>query len=646
MDQKNNNQILPEKPIEGKIFSQETVRTAARNGIFINTLNIITAPAQTFLKPIKRHYHHRYRKKFPRHHKKIFIFDAALILVIVFLGAIASYYFFLKPTFHPLAVSLSAPADKIIIGTEYAWNLRVKNAAKKPLHSISVTLVFPASFTVTAPTNANAKNNDTATPQARERIWQIDALRAKEEMTFDIKGIIWAKTEETIKIIARTEGQTDAQEHFSETTVFNARATAPALLTTLALPESALSGESFPITIAYANQSASPLRNPTFRFELPSFFKLSNKPSSWRGQSIILPTLMPGERGSLELNGAFTADARSPRVSISLHTDIEINGVSISQEDLLPSMAIIPTGVKASITSVEKNGSAGGLLHLNIALDHTGSETFKDVSICVPLDARLIDITTVKGPGALNGGAYCFTPTEIAELTEIKNGFHGEWPLTFSLLKSDSPNLTDTPPSNKNTVLALSPLVVLTARNAPPVKLSLTGHELRVPLATILTLQTMGRYFTNEGDQLGRGPLPPQVGKITRYWIVWSLHSSANAIKNITLRAVLPPSVQWSGKSIVNKGKNMTYNALARETRWTNELLEPTADGCACAEGGFEVSITPLAKDAGAIQTLIKNFSVFAEDEWTGTIISANAPEITTELKDDPLAVGKGKVAP
>ncbi|KKU14158.1 MAG: hypothetical protein UX20_C0005G0006 [Candidatus Magasanikbacteria bacterium GW2011_GWC2_45_8] len=639
MSHEQNNQLPEEKSLEGEIISKETTTQAAQKGVFINTLNIITAPAQSILKPLKHHYHHRYHKRFPRHHKKIFFFDLALITVIILLGAFASYYLLLKPTFRPLDISIASTDQKIIIGTEHAWELRISNTTKKTLRNITTTLTFPSSFKIVASTGENSSSSEAHAPATR--VWKLDPLSGKENLSLDVRGILFSPVGETVKIIARTEGITDSKEPFSETDVLELRATNPALLTTVDFPKSILAGESFPFSVSYTNASGAMLEHSIIRFEVPSSFVLNNKPSSWQNGSIALPTLAPGAHGSIELNGSLTADSRANRLSIGIQTSAELNGRRVTQEDLLPSLSVTPTGINVSLKNVESNGTPGKPLRLLVSLDHMGSETFQTVSVCVPMENQNIELHSIKGDGKLEDNQYCFTPATQTKLKEIKNGFHGEWPITFSLKPVFNQQNTQT---NKNAVLAFTPKISLIAPHTPPVKLSLNGPELRVPITTTLTLQTMGRYFTNEGDQLGRGPLPPQAGKTTKYWIAWAINSSLNPIKNLVVRATLPSSIQWTGKSTVTKGKSITYDPATREVRWTNELLEPTAETCACAEGGFEISLTPSEGDIGTATLLIKNLSADGIDAWTEVPLHALSPDITSELPDDPMAEGKGRV--
>lgn len=640
MEQQSNNQ-LPKEPVEGEIVPKDMFSQASEKGVFINTLNVITSPVQSLVKPLKHHYHHRYHKKFPRHHKKIFFFDLALIASIIALGVVAIYYFLLKPTFHPLDFSISSTDQKIIIGSEHSWELRVNNTGKKPLHAIATTLTFPASFKIIAPENDENSPSPDTRASTTTRVWKIDALSGKEATSIEVRGTILSPVGETLKIIARTEGLTDAQESFSETNILEVRATNPALVTTVDVPKSILAGESFPLSVNYTNASAATLVHPVMRFEVPSSFALSNKPSSWQDGSIILPTLMPGGHGSMELTGSLTADSRANRVSIGIHTSAEVGGRLVAQEDLLPNFSVTPTGVKVSLKNIEKNGTPGEQMRLIVSLDHTGLETFQKVSVCVPLDDQNIDTRAIQGDGHMADNAYCFTSDSKPELQEIKNGFHGEWPITL-LLKPVFHSQDDT--INKNAVLAFTPHIAFVAPHTPPIILSLNGPELRVPITTTLTLQTMARYFTNEGDQLGRGPLPPQVGKTTRYWIAWAIRSSLNTVKNLSIRAILPPSVQWTGKSTVTKGKSIMYNPATREITWTHALLESNADTCACAEGGFEISFTPSEEDAGTTPILIKDFSADGTDAWTEIPLHAVTPDISSELFDDPLAKGKGRV--
>lgn len=582
------------------------------------------------------HYHHRYHLRFPRHAKKIFIFDMALITTIFILGALTVFYFLLKPTPEAIDLSLSTKSEKIIAGTENTWELQLVNKKNEQLKDITTTFTFPETFKIISP-------NEFSPQSPSERIWHIDELSNNATALLDIRGKILSRAGENIKIIARTEGTTKNKTNFSTTRIFTVHATDPALYSTLQLQKETLAGATFPITITYKNQSASELSRPVLRFEIPSSLTISNKPSSWQNQSITLPTLDGGEQGTINLTGNLTADPATSNISIALHTTAKFeNNQNVDQEDILSTINVQPTGVKIALKNLETVATPGAPFHVTASFKNIGTQSFEDVSLCLPINSHLVVMESLKGNGKLINNEYCFNSNTNSELAQITPGFSAEWPISFNLQPSLNPTDLEI---TKNAVLTIFAYTHFTlTKGSMPTELNVRSPEIRIPVTTNLNIQAMGRYFTNEGDQLGRGPIPPQINKTTKYWIAWALNSSVNAIKNVLVSATLPEFVQWTGKSSVDKGKSMKFDPITRSVTWDTDLIEPTAENCACAEGGFEVSITPSENDLNTTPQLLTNIKINAIDAWTNAPVDAKTSNITTDLTLDPFAKGKGKV--
>jgi len=107
-------------------------------------------------------------------------------------------------------------------------------------------------------------------------------------------------------------------------------------------------------------------------------------------------------------------------------------------------------------------------------------------------------------------------------------------------------------------------------------------------ISTFLKIHAESRYYTEEGDQLGRGPLPPKVGQTTKYWINFFLTASPNAVKDAVIKAHLPAGVIWTGKTNVVEGEPLKFDPLSRTVTWKNNSVEATmGDTCPCVGAGF-----------------------------------------------------------
>jgi len=95
-----------------------------------------------------------------------------------------------------------------------------------------------------------------------------------------------------------------------------------------------------------------------------------------------------------------------------------------------------------------------------------------------------------------------------------------------------------------------------------------------------LSLQAKAFYFSDEGEQLGRGPWPPETGKSTRLKMAWKLPQwvTPAVFKDVSVTGKLSPNVFWTG--YVPIGQGVTFRPSTGKVRWdvvsgeTNAVFE------------------------------------------------------------------------
>lgn len=148
------------------------------------------------------------------------------------------------------------------------------------------------------------------------------------------------------------------------------------------------------------------------------------------------------------------------------------------------------------------------------------------------------------------------------------------------------------------------------------------------------------RYYADTGDQLGVGPLPPQVGEKTTYWVVWSLGPTETDLQDIALRVSLAPDVFATGK-YASRIPGI-FSTEGNGVRWEAPSLPATGD--VPSTFAFEISFIPKAAAAGEIPELIMQSSVSATEVRSGTRLTAEAPPQNTDLEFDIKGKGKGRI--
>lgn len=157
-----------------------------------------------------------------------------------------------------------------------------------------------------------------------------------------------------------------------------------------------------------------------------------------------------------------------------------------------------------------------------------------------------------------------------------------------------------------------------------------------------LNFLAYAKYFSAEGDQLGRGPLPPEVGDDTTYWIFFQLGPSGfNDLASLEVSARLAENASFTGKSSVSSGEALKYDQAGHKIVWK---LDSLLKDQKVANASFEVKFIPAENQVNTSPLLLRDLTAQAIDVFTGSIIKAQAPNITTDLLYDDFAKGKNLV--
>jgi hypothetical protein len=148
------------------------------------------------------------------------------------------------------------------------------------------------------------------------------------------------------------------------------------------------------------------------------------------------------------------------------------------------------------------------------------------------------------------------------------------------------------------------------------------GTSFKAPtlaIGTSLTLEGQVRYYTSEGDQVGRGPLPPAVLKETTYWVIASLKNGGNTLRSPTFTATLLPHARMGPLVSATEGETPVYSPATRTVTWKGRSLPANS----VVDIAFEVTITPTFSMIGTSPTLIEMLRATGIDDATGKALES-----------------------
>lgn len=272
----------------------------------------------------------------------------------------------------------------------------------------------------------------------------------------------------------------------------------------------------------------------------------------------------------------------------------------------------------------------GNIIPLTITIRNNETETLENVTIAIPIPHAIIDVPRLfaASRGLFVNDQLLFTPKEREGLAAILPGDTFTMTLAFPI--ADVPSSGDT-----DVEIAFTPRARGTIDGTVFEKRAETAS---VAVGTALALQAELRYYTNEGDQLGRGPLPPVVGRETKYGLLVTLRNTTSRVSDMTITGILTPRAVWTGKTSVSHGQMISYDPGSRKFSWHISNLDPHD----AVNFFIELGLTPLAEDIGKTPALVTSITAAGRDAFIGSPLIQRTDAIDISLPRDSEAQKQG----
>lgn len=318
------------------------------------------------------------------------------------------------------------------------------------------------------------------------------------------------------------------------------------------------------------------------------------------------------------------------------------NGTAKNESPVLSETNESQVVIKFLINGQEKIlVTPGEDLEYAVSFVNNGSKSVYDLALKINLEGALLNFEKLSlGKGVLRDRAIVWTKDQLPEFSELKPGTEGEAKFKISTAAVADPALA----AKFGSTLKSWPEVTYKKESNFGASVHWAGEPREDKFNSDLTARSLARYYTSEGDQLGRGPLPPVVGETTKYWIFWSIENSLNDLADVSVSAVLPPNVSWTENKSVSLGE-LDYNPARRVVTWkVGELKGYLGEEWPAQGVAFEVALTPNLEQEGGEALLLNQIKIFGDDKFTGNFLERNLPGLTTNLIYDNLAKDKAKV--
>lgn len=577
------------------------------------------------IKPIynffKNNYLLRYHEKY-EHAKKLFVIDIFLFAVVIVMFFSTLFFLFWNPGLtDQIDLKISLGGNRIKSGEEVELTLDYKNRSKYALHEATVALHLPNGFVI----DRDKTSTSTFSEQSTFYIQDIKP-GAKGHLT--VFGHMWVapKTDENITaLLSYTPENSKYKEQKLGTFIMNLPDSI--LQTKLTMASTSFANNSVPFSFYVKNTSDQKLENLEINFNFPGKVNIDDN---------YLHNINLEKNAEKTVSGTIVMLSKSGEYNLTASLSGKFNNTQVK---ILESQSTVKTfspqvDIKASLINPPSYADVKQELNASINWQNSGQFQLQNQAVRLSFTPGVVDLksTALVNNFKLEGNSLLIDSSTRTALSNGAPGANDQFSFKIILLPNFSLGNVENP------LLEIKPTFSGELKDVSGQKFQIPGQTATIPLATELSINSSVRYYSDDGDQLGRGPLPPSVGQTTKYWIFVQLNNTTNPIKDSAVEISLNHNATFTNKQSVTIGPSLSYNN--GKISWAFRELPPHSQ----TGWYFEVATTPSVDQIGKNIDLINSIKFTGTDKTTGKTFNLQKSGLSNILLPADLGSAKGSV--
>jgi hypothetical protein len=548
-------------------------------------------------------------------------------LVVIIIGIVTWIYFLQPPSGLNLGVQLSTDQANVFVGDPFALSVVVTNDSQSAMQSSSIALVLPQDVISADDPGARVVTLPVGTV----------GMGGVSHQTFNLIVVGTQNTVEdfTANVLYNVGG---SSAQFENNGTLDVPVGQPAVGISVSAPANVFSGQNFPVTVSYNNNTSEPLAGFSIAMQYPSAFSTNATSSSWS-----LGTLAPNATGTIAINGNLIGpNNASYPIAATLAETVGGQSYTIANPAanvvLTQSPLLFTVSVNGSSSYVSSTGDS---LNYLLTFTNNSSVSFQNIAITAQFIGAMFNFSTLQaGGGAFNSvnDTVSWNGAGVPQLLSLAPGQSGSVNV-YVQTKNVFPIRL---PSDKNYSVSVNAKIsspTVPAGTTASSTISIAGVTTKLGGAIVLTTTAYHKDTTAAATAAGiknTGPYPPVVNKATQYTIHWLITNYATDAQNVSISAYLQSGTMCTGLMSAPSSTTLSCNAANGEVTWTiPQVAATTGITGKPLEAVFQVTNTPAVDQVGQDVTLIGPATLTATDAFTGAAMQSSAQPINTELPDD-----------
>lgn len=566
--------------------------------------------------------------------RNIWIGVSIFFLIVLAVGGVFFYQWWVKNAFHQDRVSISFEGPKEIDSTQQTkYVIHYANNNRVTLKDVQLELKYSENFQPSD--NLNLKYLSPST--SRMSIGDIKPMTSGQ---VELKGTFYAPKDTPVFVhgeLSFTPSNGSSQLSMENQIGVNITA-APVFLSVIA-PKDIVSGEDFEYLIDYKNMDIKSIADAQIRIDFPADFQLSSatpKPSE-KSSYWYLGNLESNQGGKIVISGKMKGNSNEIKNAIvSLgHVGDENNFIVYNKQELatkvISPILIVQQKLKSNSGNVV---TAGEMLKYEIAYYNSGDVALRDVIITAEINSKLLDFSKIKIPNGSYDGSTNLITWKASGVPGLANiGAKGGGTVDYEIpIKSIIPVESEI---DKNfTISSIAKIDSPDVLKNDGSNRIMSSNKLDLKLDSKVLFTTTGYYIDKKIKNLG--PIPMVTGSETTFALHWSVATISNDIADGVVTATLPSGVRWTNKFFPVTEK-IDYNERTNQISWKVGNV-PAGTGVLLPrkEIVFQVGVTPQANQIGGPIMLLNKSNFTAKDTFVDRQVSIENEEKNSRLIEDP----------
>lgn len=578
-------------------------------------------------------------RRYPKKKKFSFLTFLIVLLFLLVTAAIAGFFVFYDkgPVGKSLKLALAAPKE-VTAGRDFTLALYYENLDKVKLGQIEVVIEYPENFYFQE-ANQEPINEE-------KNVWRLIPLQPGENDRIQVTGYLIGevKEEEEFRVFFRYQPEnfsSDFQESISKKITIKDSL----LKVTVEAPEMIEDGAEVEFKVKCKNDLEETLENLVISFDLGEAFSVSEINLNSTGTAWQIKQLKGGGgEEELVLKGTIDSTLVNPLewYFVAGMFDEEELVRYLYKTDGKIKIEAPKVLINLSLVDEEQELSWGGDANYQIEIENNGEIAINQAVLKLTFLTDFIDWGSFNNQSnaALDSktNSLVWLSTNggwTEQLEEIKQGDKIEL-LVAIPLQNVSEVLLDYSPDE----LVIDAVAMISFKSQDQHKLFSSEHLIQ-NITSETKLITEAKYYLDQQTAVGSGPIPPVIGQTTIYRIYWKLYSGSQGLSDVKIKTTLPAYIVWQeDSSEVTMGSPLEFDSATKEVIWEIDNISVNSQVMA----SFDVAVTPTESQVNQLLILTNPASLEAKEQQSGSLVSQTTNLLTSDLIDDPVAQGQGRV--